>query len=126
MQHRTLGRAGEWVALGWLLLKGYRIRHRNWSGPSGELDLIVRRRGEIVFVEVKTRSGGGFGGGLGAVGPEKQRAIIRTASAYLSRFGLWERPCRFDVIVVEKKESGFGYSIDHRENAFRADLGRLM
>lgn len=126
MNRKTLGRTGEWLALGWLLLKGYRYRDRNWTGPGGELDLIVSRRGEIVFVEVKTRSGGDFGGGLAAIGPEKQRAIIRTASAYLSRFGLWDRPCRFDVIVIEKKKEGFGLSVDHREHAFRADTGRVM
>ena len=126
MRKRSFGRFGEWIALMWLLIRGYRLRHRNWRGASGELDLIMSRRGEIVFVEVKARSGKDFGGALGAVNRSKQAAVTRTASAYLSRFGLWDRPCRFDVIAVERKERGLGVTVTHYVNAFRPDLGRRM
>lgn len=110
----------------WLLIRGYRLRHRNWRGPSGELDLVMSRRGEVVFVEVKSRSGGDFGGALGAVDRSKRAALARTASVYLSRFGLWDRPCRFDVIAVERKRCGLGIGVTHQVNAFRPDLGRRM
>ncbi|MEN8164115.1 MAG: YraN family protein [Acidobacteriota bacterium] len=126
MKHRSFGRFGEWVALLWLLIRGYRLRHRNWRGPSGELDLVMSRRGELVFVEVKARSGGDFGGALGAVNRSKQAALTRTASAYLSRYRLWNEPCRFDVIAVEKNSSGLGFNVTHQPNAFSPDLGRRM
>ena len=126
MKRRFFGRFGEWTALLWLLIRGYRLRHRNWRGPSGELDLVMSRRDEIVFVEVKARSGSGFGGALGAVNHHKQAALARTASAYLSHFRLWDRPCRFDVIAVEKKTHGRGFSVTHQVNAFQPDLGRRM
>lgn len=126
MSRWSFGRLGEWVALIWLLVKGYRLRHRNWRGPSGELDLVMSRRGEVIFVEVKARSGTDFGGAVGAVDRSKRAALVRTASAYLSRFRLWDNPCRFDVVAVEKKRNGHGFKVSHLPNAFRADLGRRM
>ena len=121
---RTLGRRGEWLALALLVIKGYRPRHRNWRGAGGELDLVVERRGEIVFVEVKTRSSALFGGAGGAVDARKQRILTRASSAYLSRFGLWDRPCRFDIVAIERIDGFPFWSIRHYDDAFRPDLGR--
>lgn len=109
-----------------LLLKGYRLRHRNWRGPSGELDLVVERRSEIVFVEVKTRSSELFGGAVGAYGARQREAAVRTASAYLGRFGAWDRPCRFDLVAIERRRTPPWWRIRHVRNAFRPDLGRLL
>ena len=122
----ALGRAGEGAALLLLRLKGYRLLHRNWMGPSGELDLVLERRREIVFVEVKTRSSMLFGGAVGAVGPSKTRAMIRTASSYLGRHGLWDRPCRFDVVAIERVRRPPFWRVTHIRDAFQPDLGRRM
>ncbi len=86
----------------------------------------MSRRGEIVFVEVKARAGSGFGGALGAVNQQKQAALARTASAYLSRFEMWDQPCRFDVVAVQKTYGGLSFTVTHQANAFRPDLGRRM
>ena len=126
MDRRKLGRRGEWVALALLVLKGYRPRHRNWRGAGGELDLVVERRREIVFVEVKTRSTDLYGGAVGAVTTQKQKILTRTSSAYLSRFGLWDRPCRFDIVTVERMSRFPFWEIRHYKNAFRPDLGRRL
>jgi putative endonuclease len=113
---RRTGRRGELVALVLLSLKGYRLRHRNWRGPTGELDLVFDRRKEVVFVEVKARSGEMFGGAVAAVDRDKQNAMVRTAASYLSRHGLWQRRCR-----------GFpGWRVRHLKHVIRPDLGRLM
>jgi putative endonuclease len=109
-----------------LNLKGYRTRHRNWRGPAGELDLVVQRRGEIVFVEVKTRSGDLYGGAVAAVTHDKRRSMARTAAAYLGRFSLWDRPCRFDVVTVERVSRPPFLRVRHLPNAFQPDLGRRM
>ncbi len=122
--HLRTGRRGELAALVLLLLKGYRLRDRNWSSPVGELDLVMERRGEVVFVEVKTRRGTGFGGALGAVDALKRKQLVRVATSYLSRHGLWERPCRFDVVGVERVGGLFPWRIRHVAGAFRADVGR--
>ena len=123
---QTLGRFGEYLAVLLLILKGYRVRHRNWSGPAGELDLVLQRRGEIVFVEVKTRSTDLYGGAAAAVDRDKQRSLARTAAAYLGRFGLWDRPCRFDVVTVERLQGPPFWRVRHLRNAFEPDLGRRM
>jgi putative endonuclease len=107
-----------------LLLKGYRPRHRNWRGAGGELDLVMRHRDETVFVEVKARSGQDFGGAAAAMHAKKQKVLTRTASAYLGLFGLWEQPCRFDLVTVERKGGVFPWRIRHYQNVFQPNLGR--
>ncbi|MCD4751419.1 MAG: YraN family protein [Thermoanaerobaculales bacterium] len=126
MNRRLLGRAGEWVALVWLILHGYRLRDHNWRGAGGELDLVMEQSGEIVFVEVKTRTGDDFGGPEGAVNKKKRENLIRTASTYLGRYTLWEQPCRFDVVALRRRGRLPIFSVRHMKNAFRPDLGRRM
>jgi len=126
MNRQRFGRRGEWAALLLLLLKGYRPRHRNWRGAGGELDLVVERRGEIVFVEVKARTSDLLGGAIGAVDARKKRILARASSAYLSRHDLWDRPSRFDIITVEKKNRFPFWKIRHYTNAFSPDLGRQL
>jgi putative endonuclease len=123
---RRTGRRGELVALIILSCKGYRLRHRNWRGAAGELDLVFERRGEIVFVEVKTRSSESYGGAVAAVDSEKQSAIIRAAASYLSRYRLWDSPARFDVVTVERHRGFPGWRVRHLKDVIRPDLGRLM
>ena len=124
-RHR-LGRAAEWLALALLLAKGYRLRHRNWRAAHGELDLVMSRRGETVFVEVKARSSGDFGGAVAAFNEAKRRILVRTASAYLGRHGLWDRPCRFDLVTVERRRGLLPWKVSHYRDVFRPDLGRQL
>ena len=126
MNRSTLGRLGEWIALTLLLAKGYRPRHRNWRGAGGEIDIVVERRREIVFVEVKARSSSDFGGAAASVTRDKQRTLFRVASAYLSRHELWHRPCRYDVVTVERRAAFPYWSVRHYRNALSPDLGRQM
>jgi putative endonuclease len=126
MDRRITGRRGELAALLLLLAKGYRPRHRNWRGAGGELDIVVTRGREIVFVEVKTRSSELFGGAISAVDREKQRRLKRVSAAYLTVFDLWDRPSRFDIVTIERR-SGFPYwHIRHYRNAFTVDRGRQL
>jgi len=121
-----LGRGGELAALILLVLKGYRLRHRNWRGPSGELDLVVERGGRIVFVEVKTRSSELYGGAVAALDRDKRLAVARTAASYLGRYGLWDRPCRFDLVAIERGERFPWWRPRHVAGAFEPGLGRLL
>ena len=83
-----------------LLLKelGYEIVARNWRSRYGEIDIIAREESTIVFVEVKERSGKGFGGASGAVDAAKQRRIAATSALFLQETGC-ELPARFDVVT---------------------------
>ncbi|HEX7459856.1 MAG TPA: YraN family protein, partial [Acidimicrobiales bacterium] len=82
--NRSLGASGEDLAAGWYEDQGYEILERNWRRREGEVDLIVRRRRTVVFVEVKTRTSDAFGTGAEAVLPAKQRRIRRLASRWLA------------------------------------------
>ena len=123
--HR-FGRTGEWLALLLLMVKGYRLRHRNWTGGGGEIDLVMQTGREIVFVEVKARTGAAFGGAIGALNSAKRRNVTRAASAYLSRFDLWGSGCRFDLVTVERGTSLFKWRLRHLKHAFQPNLGRQM
>ncbi len=78
---------------------------RNFYSRTGEIDLIAREDGYLVFVEVKYRSSWRFGSPEEAVTPAKQRSIVRTARFYLLRRGFPEgTPCRFDVLAIDGEE----------------------
>jgi putative endonuclease len=124
--HR-LGRFAEWAALVLLVVKGYRPRHRNWTGGGGELDLVMSRGELIVFVEVKARRHHDlYGGAGGALDTAKQKRIVRASSSYLSRFNLWERPCRHDLVTVERSGGLLPWRIRHWRDVIQPDLGRRM
>jgi putative endonuclease len=66
----------------------------------GELDIIARDGGTLVFVEVKARIGHEFGEAAEAVTPLKQRRIAQLARQYVARTHLHDSPCRFDVVAI--------------------------
>lgn len=74
---------------------------RRWRSGRRELDLVALEGDVVVFIEVKTRSGPAFGGALGAVRLEKQRAVTMAAAAFLQEKGWTSRRCRFDVVGIE-------------------------
>ena len=97
----TVGRAGEDAALEVYLRRGFRLLARNWRCPLGELDLVVRRGRLLVFCEVKTRSGGAFGGGYEAVTRSKRRTLRRLAEAFVADAAVRPAATRFDVASVQ-------------------------
>jgi putative endonuclease len=123
-QPHRLGRRAEWAALLLLMAKGYRLRHRRWRGSGGELDLVMRQRDTTVFVEVKARSDDDFGGAAAALNNTKQKVLTRAASAYLSRYSLWERPCRFDLVTIERVGGLIPWRVRHYRDVFQPNLGR--
>lgn len=101
MNTRKIGTAKEQQAAEYLKAQGYRILEQNFRCPSGEIDLIAQQDSTVVFAEVKYRSGPESGVPEDAVGPKKQRRIIRAAMCYLVQEGLWEQAaCRFDVVAI--------------------------
>lgn len=101
--HLVLGQRGEELAALHLRYRGYRILRRNFRAPKGgEVDLVCRdkRHGELVFVEVKTRSNEDFGRPLDAVDEKKRRLIIRGAMHWLRLLDMPDITFRFDVVEV--------------------------
>lgn len=111
------GQAGETWAEQFLMAKGYRILARNLRTSLGELDLVAEDAGVLVFVEVKARSSTAFGGALSAVDRRKQTKLVRLASQYLAQRHWSDKPCRFDVVLVQGQSSAEG-RIEHLQNAF--------
>jgi len=98
---QNLGKLGEDLACAELERRGYAVLARRYRTRFGEIDIIARDNDVTVFVEVKARTGDEFGGGAAAVTGWKQRRITQMAVDYLSRHRLHDRPCRFDVVVVD-------------------------
>lgn len=94
------GRGGEELAASYLRNLGYQIYFRNFRCRFGELDIVARRNRELVFVEVKTRSGDAFGSPGEAVDARKQRHLVQAGAFFLQRFGLQHMDVRFDVVEV--------------------------
>jgi len=101
MQRQQLGFLGENLAVSELTRRGYAILDRRYRTRHGEIDIVADDGGTIVFVEVKARATGEFGGGAEAVTPFKQRRLVSMAVDYLARRRLIDRPCRFDVIAID-------------------------
>jgi putative endonuclease len=98
---QELGALGEQVAVEHLQSLGWRILQRNWRCRYGELDLIATDGpGTVVFVEVKTRTGDGFGGLEHAVTPQKVRRIRRLAGLWLAGQDDGWPSLRIDVVGV--------------------------
>jgi putative endonuclease len=112
---KVLGRYGEDRAAAYLSGKGYRILERNYSTRSGELDLIALHEGEVVFVEVKTRTNNAYGAPELAVNARKQGRMVKAALAYMRYKKLHQLPCRFDIVAIS------GDDVELIRNAFEMD-----
>lgn len=100
MNKRTAGSVGEAAACHALKSAGMTILERNFRRLTGEIDIIVKDRKTIVFVEVKMRSSLKFGRPAEAVDRKKQLHILRTAMVYLAEKELDDAPIRFDIVEV--------------------------
>lgn len=100
-----LGRAGEKAAADLLRSRGYEVVGTGFRARRGELDLVCRRGGTLVVVEVKTRTDSAFGTPLEAVGPRKRRAMMSAAAEYRALAG-WRGPIRFAVVGMTVDPAG--------------------
>lgn len=116
-RRKHLGRLGEEAAVRRLLQEGYRILQRNYLCRSGEIDIIAEHRGQVVFVEVKTRSPRAWDTPESAVTAEKQARIMRAAAYYMAGFR-HETPSRFDIIGVITDDEDRIVTVELTSNAF--------
>lgn len=95
---RRMGMSYEQRAGGYLQEQGYEILEYNYRCPGGEVDIVARKDGCIVFCEVKYRKTAGCGHPLEAVTRKKQLILSSCARYYLATHQMMQVPCRFDVI----------------------------
>jgi putative endonuclease len=96
----ALGGFGEQIAVRYLTDAGLRVLDRNWRCRDGELDIVAREGDALVFCEVKTRRGVGFGHPVEAVTPAKQRRLRTLAQRWLAAHEEHAPDLRFDVVGV--------------------------
>jgi putative endonuclease len=107
------GEEGERKAAEYLQAKGYEVLARNYRTRRGEIDLVARKGGKVVFVEVKNWTALGQDSLGQAIGAEKRHRIVSAARHFLH-----EHPpapgCSFafDVVLLKERE------ITHIEDAF--------
>jgi putative endonuclease len=104
LARQALGVHGEELVCRELERRGYALVTRRYRTRLGEIDIVARHGGWVVFIEVKARLDGSFGDPADAVTRQKQRRLAAMAEDYVARHGLRETPCRFDVAAVEMGE----------------------
>ncbi len=114
---QLLGREAEAAAERFLRRKGYTILGRNVRFGRGELDIVARTGGLLIFVEVKARRTDRYGGVSHAVTAHKERQLIHLAAQYLAHHQLEHHPCRFDVLLYHA-ETPDAPVLEHIEHAF--------
>jgi putative endonuclease len=100
--YQDLGQWAEQTALALLQSHHYECVARNYHSRYGEIDLIVQRQHELVFVEVKARSAGSYAAACEVISPAQQQKIIKTAQLFLQKYPkYYDFDCRFDVICFD-------------------------
>ena len=113
MNTREIGMAHEQRVADWMRQHGFIVLEQNFRCSFGEIDLIAKKDGYLIFVEVKYRSNEQFGAPCEAIDWRKRQRISNAAVFYLKRCGhSMGYPCRFDVAEVSL------HNIHVVENAF--------
>ena len=112
-----LGRRGEDVAAEWVEAQGMRVVDKNWRCREGEIDLVALDVDEVVVVEVKTRSGTGWGTALEAVTPAKLTRLRRLAGAWVQAHPGVGTGLRIDVVGITIERCRGHERIEHVRGA---------
>ena len=115
--HLATGRKGEDLAVRYLRLRGYRILERNFRCKLGEIDIIAKKGGVTVFVEVKTRREPYMMEPINSIDGRKIVRTINAARFYLLTNRTGDIPCRFDVLTLSVSP-GDRTKINHLADAF--------
>ncbi len=116
---QDLARLGENLAANYLVTDGYRVLCKNFRVQQGEIDLVVEKDQQLIFVEVKTRSYHSIDSAVANVNHKKQIHISRVAQEYCKQNPHFDNHnTRFDVIIVFHDSRHDTFSIKHFSDAF--------
>jgi putative endonuclease len=116
-RHLHHGRLGERAARRHLKRRGMKFLTANFRSERGEIDLILRDKDCLVFVEVKTRSSEDWARPAAAVNAERRRRLTRTALDYLRLLRNPKVKIRFDIVEVLLQD-GQVHEVRHLPNSF--------
>jgi putative endonuclease len=115
---REKGRLAEEQALAYLKAQGLKPVMQNYFCKMGEIDLVMRDKEHLVFIEVRARNSTSYGGGVASITYAKKQKIIKTALHYMSKYKVHDQwAMRFDVISID----GHSASITWIKDAFGMD-----
>jgi putative endonuclease len=114
------GLLGERAAARWLRSRGWELLAHRFRVGRHDLDLVARRAGIVAFIEVKTRTGNGFGSPVEAIGWRKRRILAQLGEAWRERHGRPDESFRFDVVGVVWRP-GQPPAVEHLEDAWRLE-----
>lgn len=117
---RARGVVIERAAETYLQQQGLQTIAQNFQRRGGEIDLIMRERETLVFVEVRFRKTDNFGSPVESVTASKQRKLLQTAQLFLLAQPQWcNAPCRFDIVAARPAEND-AIQFEWIKNAFGA------
>jgi putative endonuclease len=98
---REIGSQYEQRAVNYITEQGYQVIETNFRCRSGEIDIIAKDKGFLVFIEVKYRTNRLRGLPQEAVDVRKIKKISQTGQYYMLIKGIsFDTPCRFDVVTI--------------------------
>jgi putative endonuclease len=115
-KHNDLGKLGEQIALAYLKSNNYEIVESNWKYNHAEIDIIAIIKQQIIFIEVKTRTGSFGGYPEHFVDAKKEKLYALAADEYIYQVN-HQGECRFDIIAITF-ENQTKYHLHHIEDAF--------
>ncbi len=118
MWNKKLGDLGEDLAAKFLVRKGYEILAKKYRSKFGELDIVARDRGTLVFVEVRSRSRSEYGLPQETINNAKKERLRKAAIAFQSRYGLLDYNSRFDCVAIVFGDNGRVENIELIKDAF--------
>ena len=117
MKRKETGNLGEKLARDFLKKKGYKIIETNYRCADGEMDIIARQKDCLVFVEVRTKTGSGFGSPEESVTATKRAKLRTVAARYLQEKSNLPEQWRIDFVAVELEPTGKVRRIEQIESA---------
>jgi putative endonuclease len=117
MKRKDVGILGEKLAKDFLKKKGYRIRDTNFRCRHGEIDVVAEKKGSLIFIEVRTKTGTSFCSPEESVTFAKKEKLIASALAYRDIHQNLPLSWRIDFVAVELDQNGKATRIELIENA---------
>ncbi len=115
-----LGKKGEDAAEIFLKQLGFEIIERNFRSQQGEIDIVAREKGFLVFVEVKNYSYRSYSSPASVVKKNKKQSVIHAARYYIYKNRIKNTNCRFDVVTLFRRQDG-SQAIEHFRDAFKVN-----
>ncbi|MCP5160941.1 MAG: YraN family protein [Hahellaceae bacterium] len=114
----------RYEALARIFLERQGLKHlsNNFRSRGGEIDLIMKDKSTLVFIEVRYRKSVKYGSAAESITAHKMKRIVNCAKYYLTINNAWAKPCRFDVVSIQPGATPENeFSINWIKSAFDAE-----